>query len=172
MSPAAQTDRHALWQHLPARPWKYTGYSREVYQACPGAPVQVGGSCDHCSTGIMDTFHFEAPETGEKFKVGSTCVGKMLKEMKTRSLSAAMVAIRRQRNAKARERAAVRREARKAEATALIETVRDTASALPHPQEWRAKQGDTLTDWAEWMLKNGGEPAYKAVIKRLAAVAS
>ena len=61
--------------HLGEYPYTYIGYEYLTYQACPGAPIQVGGACDHCLTGIKDAFYFRSAD-GKKFKVGSTCVAK------------------------------------------------------------------------------------------------
>jgi hypothetical protein len=56
-------------------PFRCVGFSVEKYQACPGAPIQVGGSCAYCGTGIMDTYWIRGSEPGAKtFKVGSDCV--------------------------------------------------------------------------------------------------
>lgn len=56
-------------------PFRVVGYERRVFQACQGAPIQVGGSCDHCGTGIIHTFIIQGADGG-KFKVGSSCVFK------------------------------------------------------------------------------------------------
>ena len=47
----------------------------KTYQACQGAPVQPGGSCDHCGTGIHYHFVIRSAE-GDEFVVGSSCVEK------------------------------------------------------------------------------------------------
>ena len=173
------TERHPIWPHLPAGPWKFTGFTVETYQACPGAPIQVGGSCDHCATGISNTFHFVATKTGERFRVGSTCVEKMFAQMKKdhgernipNSLRAARDAARKERNRKARERANVRRQETRNEAMAMLATRYQHAARLPHPKPFRADKGDTMADWAEWMMHNGGEPAACQVITALKALA-
>ena len=64
METATTDERHPDWPHLPAPPWRYLGMTVEKYQACPGAPIQPGASCDHCGTGIMDVHLFEATRTG------------------------------------------------------------------------------------------------------------
>jgi regulator of protease activity HflC (stomatin/prohibitin superfamily) len=120
----------------------------------------------------MDVYTFEATQTGERFKVGCVCVDKMIREAgtPTNSLAAAREHARKERNRRARERAAVRRQADKDQARALLAANREAAEALPHPSKWRAEQGDTLADWAQWMLQNGGGPAAKDVIAALEAL--
>jgi hypothetical protein len=54
-------------------PFRCIGYEQRTYQACPGAPIQVGGSCDYCGTGIIDTFILRGSDK-KTFKVGSDCV--------------------------------------------------------------------------------------------------
>ena len=56
-------------------PFKFVSYEYKVYQACQGAPIQVGGSCDYCGTGIKH-FHWITSADGNRFKVGSECVNK------------------------------------------------------------------------------------------------
>ena len=60
---------------LGTAPFQFVRYEYLTYQACPGAPVQVGGSCDHCGTGIKDAFWIRGAD-GREFKVGSSCVYK------------------------------------------------------------------------------------------------
>lgn len=54
-------------------PFRCVGYGRLTYQACPGAPVQPGGTCDYCGTAIIDAFRIRGID-GREFKVGSDCV--------------------------------------------------------------------------------------------------
>ena len=135
---------------LGAAPYRYLGFTVETYQACHGAPIQVGTSCDYCGTGIKDTFHFRSAD-GKSFKVGSTCVGK--------AGDKGMVDIvKREVNRLKRERKHKRDAARiaKCRETYARDDVVASLFAVPHPLKWRAKQGDTLRDWAEWMLKHSG----------------
>ncbi len=131
-------------------PFRFVGYERKTYQACPGAPVQVGGSCDYCSTGIVDMFYVESAD-GKRFKVGSSCIEKCGKrgEQLTDAVKLQVRKIK-------RERKAERDAKRIAAARETLETVREGLAAKAHPLQWRADQGDTLADWADWMLKNAG----------------
>lgn len=163
----AQTAKDGLWTHLPPRPWRYRGMTIETYQACQGASAQPGYACDHCRTGIKETHWFESLPTGKRFGVGSTCVYKMLREMRTKSLSAAERQIRKIRREKARERSAKKRSADRRAATISVYRARLTLRSEPHPIKWRAEQGDTRYDWARWMLRHGGGRAYRQVLAYL-----
>lgn len=54
-------------------PFKFIGMHTCTYQACHGAPIQAGSSCDHCGTGIMYVCTIR-DSLGKTFKVGSSCV--------------------------------------------------------------------------------------------------
>lgn len=68
-----------VWVHpfeksgLGKAPFACIGYAKLVYQACQGAPVQCGGSCDFCGTGIMHSYTIRSAD-GRTFKVGSDCL--------------------------------------------------------------------------------------------------
>lgn len=129
-------------------PFRVVGFERRTYQACPGAPVQVGGSCDYCSTGIIETYLIRGAD-GSRFKVGNVCVGKtgdkgLISEAK---------------RAAARVKTAARHEREDARIAAAREALPGAWAELektPHPHGWHAKQGKTLADWVEWMLAHAG----------------
>lgn len=54
-------------------PFRCVGMVEKVYQACQGAPVQPGGSCDYCGNGIRYCFQVKGAD-GKLFEVGSDCV--------------------------------------------------------------------------------------------------
>jgi hypothetical protein len=56
-------------------PFRVVGFSVQKYQACYGAPVQPGSSCDFCGTSIMNVFSIQGAD-GSRFKVGIDCVKK------------------------------------------------------------------------------------------------
>lgn len=60
---------------LGSAPFRCVGVRKNAYQACHGAPVQPGGSCNHCGTGIMYEYIIRNAEGGQ-FVVGSDCVMK------------------------------------------------------------------------------------------------
>lgn len=140
-------------------PYTYTGFEARTFQACPGAPIQVGGSCDYCYTGIINTFYFKSAD-GKTFKVGSDCVKKagdagMVKSVK-RVISA--------------QRAKAKRDkdiADLAWARENLPKAKDAFSKLPHP---RGFGGMTKYDWAEWMLKNAGAAGRSEVVKEIKGV--
>lgn len=72
-------------------PYRVTGYDLRKFQACQGAPVQCGTSCDICMNGIMHVYLVTSSD-GVTFKVGCDCV------LKTRdtALSAGMRVARRE----------------------------------------------------------------------------
>jgi hypothetical protein len=57
-------------------PFRFAGMTKHSYQACPGAPVQPGGSCDYCGTGIMYEYWVSGVD-GSNFKVGCDCIIKL-----------------------------------------------------------------------------------------------
>lgn len=56
-------------------PFKVVGSQELKWQAYPGAPMQPGGSCDYCGTGIMYAVAIRSSD-GRNFKVGCDCVRK------------------------------------------------------------------------------------------------
>jgi hypothetical protein len=118
-APAASTPVHVFerTQGHPG-PYRVIGYADRTYQACQGAPIQPGASCDHCGTAIRHTYTIKASD-GYTFVVGCDCVAKtgdagLIKEIK---------ALQTERRAAAREaRNALRVEGRAAQARAAAET--------------------------------------------------
>lgn len=60
-------------------PFRCTGSYESKYQACHGAPIQPGTSCDYCGQGIMTAFKIRSAD-GKQFKVGCDCVAKTYRE--------------------------------------------------------------------------------------------
>jgi hypothetical protein len=52
--------------------WRVIGFRESVYQACAGAPVQGGSSCDKCGQGIRYVVTVKS-NTGEVLEVGRDC---------------------------------------------------------------------------------------------------
>ena len=72
---------------LGAAPFKFVGMEEKVYQACHGAPVQPGSSCDYCGTAIRYVCWINSKD-GKRFKVGTDCVAKtgdagLIKQLKS-----------------------------------------------------------------------------------------
>lgn len=135
-------------------PFKLIGYEKSLFQACPGAPVKAGSSCDYCATGIADVFWIQSAD-GRRFKVGSDCVGRVnAKGTKVR-------------DAVDRKIAQLKKAAQLARIADLRTTldrpeIRDRLAALPGP-----KFG-TLLDWADWMMKNAGATGKIKVARAVA----
>ncbi len=98
-------------------PFRCTGMTVEKYQACQGAPIQPGTSCDYCGTGIMYAFWIENADSSRRFKVGCDCVAKTNADVSGFKVEKAKhdKTIRDERNKAARERRAAKREAEHAE---------------------------------------------------------
>jgi hypothetical protein len=81
LSSMSNATTESAWVHpferggLGKAPFQCTGYIKMMFQACPGAPVQCGGSCDFCGTGIMHSYTIVSSD-GVAFKVGSDCVAR------------------------------------------------------------------------------------------------
>jgi hypothetical protein len=98
-------------------PFHCIAQQRATYQACPGAPIQPGTTCDFCFTGISNVFVIQSSD-GRKFKVGCDCVAKtgdagLIKQVRERRL------------ANAREQRAAKRAVREAGRKARIEAERE-----------------------------------------------
>ena len=136
-------DKHAF-SHLGEPPYKFLGYEQKRYQACAGAPIQVGGSCDHCGTGIIDTYYLESAD-GKTFHVGSTCIAKA----GDRGL---LSAIKPTVNKIKKERRDERNRAKIEAARELLPQVEAYLAGRPHPKI----ESRTRLDYVQWLLANAG----------------
>lgn len=138
-------------------PFKFTGMSEAVYQACPGAPVQAAGMCDYCGTCIRYCCHIESQD-GRQFKVGTDCVAKLGRADNT----LVSVVEREKKKIEAKQRADRKEKkfaperARIEAARLLIEAVRPLLAAKPHPIASLANCGNTLADYVDYLNKWGG----------------
>lgn len=153
-------------------PYRFSGFSRETYQACPGAPIQPGTSCDYCGTGIVDTFWITAAN-GARFKVGSDCIRRLAIKCATTSEKRAIANVLAGVRKVAREATHARQDAKIEEGRRLVQApaVRATLAAKPHPVEWRAARGETLLDSITWGLANGGRAGKCAAARYIAKIA-
>jgi hypothetical protein len=131
-------------------PFKYVGFEHRTFQTCHGAPVQVGGSCQYCSTGISNFFFIESSD-GKKFHVGSECVKKTGDKALIKIVNGVIA---RNNAIKKQERDTVKINA--ALETLKLETVRSSLSSKPHPTPYLANQGNTLLDYVEFCFKHAG----------------
>lgn len=149
-------------------PFKYVGYSREVYQAIPGdpsCPIQPGGSCDYCGQAIYDQFKVKSAD-GKVFKVGCDCIAKV-----------GDAGLRKVMDAHKAKLARDKRHAKEAivlaqlGATMADPAIRAKLASLPHPnpQAWIKEPQNALT-WAEWMMRCCGAAGRARFQKALAAM--
>jgi hypothetical protein len=140
-------------------PFRVLRMEVRTYQACPGAPVQVGGSCDYCGTGIKETYIIQDAD-GKEFKVGNQCVYKtadegLIKVVETETRKAA------------REKRAARQEARELEAVEALteDAVRAALAGQPDPNG----RAGTLLDYCDFIIENrsryGTTGAVAAILK-------
>jgi hypothetical protein len=143
-------------------PFRVYDFMTITYQACPGAPVQPGGSCDYCGTGIMYACLIQSSD-GKRFKVGCDCVNKTGDKgiIQAYKKSAAYRDHQRQlRNAQY----LVKHE--KAQALLAFPEIRSELQSKPHPNSYFAAKGKTLLDYYEFM--NGNGPTNTAwILKKL-----
>lgn len=135
-------------------PYAFIGQEESKYQACYGATVQPGSSCDYCGTGIMEVYWFRSAAR-VVFKVGCDCMMKAARGSDDFALQTKAAALKRMHDRKVRHaREAVKIE----EMRAMLAdaSVRQVLAAQPHPSEYRAARGETLLDSVEWMAKNAG----------------
>jgi hypothetical protein len=123
-----------VFDHLGRAPFRVEGFQELVYQACPGAPVQAAGSCDHCGTCIRWACIIQDADR-KTFKVGTDCVLKTGAEGLIEAVKAAKKERRRaqaavRRAALAEERAAVRREEERTHRQRTRARAAEFASAL------------------------------------------
>jgi len=136
-------------------PFKVLGCFESKYQACHGAPVQPGSSCDYCGNGIMQVFRVRGAD-GREFKVGCDCVLKAGDEGMRRVVNRMV--------ADARNAA---RHAREADEHKVFEFAlaspefREILARIPHPMGF---EGTALT-WATWTLRNAGARGIGQALK-------
>lgn len=145
-------------------PFQFTGLVTEkVYCACPGAPAQPGSTCDYCGTCIKYEFWVRSSD-GNEFKVGCDCIHKTGDSGLIKQISAAERKLRDAKNTTARER----RKQRDAEALDFAKRkllrIQGVLALRPHPNQWRAQQGDTMLDYVRWLLENTSGKTAVAII--------
>ena len=131
-------------------PFQYVGFEHRTFQASPDAPVQCGGSCQYCGTGITNFFFIESSD-GKKFHVGCDCVEKT-GDKKLIKIVNGIVARNNAKLKAAKDKVKIDT----ARENIKLESIRTSLSSKPHPFTWRAEQGDTLLNYVEYLLSNGG----------------
>lgn len=146
-------------------PFRFVGYSREVYQAVPGdpnCPLQPGASCDYCSEGLFNVYHIESAD-GKRFKVGCECVKKTGDKG---IVDPIMREARRQETMRRHER----EDAKIAAAKELYEVPanRELCRKHPHPDRYlAARNGWTTVEFADWMFENAGRSGKLRAARRV-----
>jgi len=112
-----------------------------------------GGFCQFCGTMIVFRFYIDGTDS-RQFYVGSDCV------MKTGDNGLMRVV---EREVKLRQAALkkTRDEERLVELRShlAVPAVTESLSKQPHPYAWHARQGKTMKDYAEWIMRHGGNTA-------------
>ena len=139
-------------------PFRCVGFEVRKFQACPGAPVQAGGSCDSCGQAIT-LFCWIKGSDGCRFKVGSDCVAKTGDHGLRRVIDRKIAAHK-------RELAHKRADSKVEQALAVLETVKPALAAAAHP---RGFGGLSLLDWVQWMLSNAGRKGKAEAAKVILA---
>lgn len=146
-------------------PFRFTGsVTEKTFQACHGAPVQAGSTCDFCGTCIRYEFWVQSSDA-KTFKVGCDCIHKTEDAGLIQQISKAERELRDQKNKAAKARKAERLAVRVTAAKTKLETVRGSLSSKPHPNSYFAEQGRTLLDYVNWCLANRAEEKACAVIE-------
>lgn len=140
-------------------PYRFVGQYESKFQACPGAPVQPGTSCDYCSTGIMQVYKVRSAD-GREFKVGCDCIRKVD--------DAGLVKIVADHERKARRaKADAKAKAVSAELAVVLEAVTPKLQAMPHPFPAYAAQGRTMLDSVKNRLGGSGAAGRARLLKEL-----
>ena len=150
-------------------PYRCVGHRRAVYQACPGAPMQPGATCDYCGTAIMDVYMVRSAD-GIEFKVGSDCVGKVYRDFAAdipADFRAEFLKVEQAKRDAKRQVVHARVAARVERTATALEAEPRLFVDRPHPNEYWAKQGRTLRDYYEWMLKHAGDAGRTTVCKEI-----
>lgn len=122
---------------LGVAPFTFVGCEHKTYQACPGAPIQPGGACAYCGTGIV-VHCIIRDANGREFAVGNECVRKTgdagLRKDQNKALTAARHA---------------REDARIAEGVAWAAEHRDALESV-------CEKRGSLAEKIDWYMRNAG----------------
>ena len=131
-------------------PFRYIGmvaqdiqYGQRVVGSIGGIEITTnpGGTCDHCGHAILNMFRVQSSD-GKTFKVGCDCIRKVDPKLSI-AISSDMKSYR-----DARDVARIERAKTHLDDLAL--------TSQPHPNAYRASQGETLSDYCLWMFSNAG----------------
>jgi hypothetical protein len=147
-------------------PYRYLGMEEKIYQACNGAPVQPGSSCDYCGTAIRYCFWLLSKD-GKRFKVGSECILKS----GDAGLRKVVTAEQAKKN-KEKYRANAPKRLAKSQAVSkrlqeILETRKEEFSAQPHPNDYFAGKGKTYYDYLTFAVQSCGASGKARWLKSL-----
>jgi len=127
-----------------------------------GAPGQPMGTCAYCGQGIAICCEIVSSD-GKRFVVGSDCVEKTgdagLRKVKTDVAKFKAAA------SKAREEERIVAFHRRLQNDGPLG---ELLNSKPHPQKWRAEQGETLLDSVVWFLGNAGHAGKIKTVRMVA----
>lgn len=152
---------------LGVAPFKFVGMVEKTYQACHGAPIQPGASCDYCGTGIRYCCQIVSAD-GKRFVVGCDCITKIHDETNRKLTD--VIKMEGQMRAAQRKIAATQRATKAAGNRGIVdealanEDSRAKLAALPHPLGFGGK---SLLSWVEWMAKHSGAAGTAKICKAL-----
>jgi hypothetical protein len=134
--------------------------NREEYEKTGIALTTTpGGTCAFCGTGIIRMYDILSAD-GKRFHVGCECVNRT----EDKKLVKAVAAARRVIDRAARKSLADRKDA---ELKTLLadDRARAKLSSLPHPNAYKADQGCTMLDYAEFMATHSGAKGTAKVLR-------
>jgi hypothetical protein len=148
---------------LGSAPFRCVGSYESKYQACHGAPIQPGSSCDYCGQGIMTVFRINSAD-GKEFKVGCDCVAKTARECaKTdleRDARRVVDAVNKIKTAAAN----TRKDVTIAAALVKLEANRETLEGVRLFDGYRER---FAVEYLEWMFKNAGRTGKLKAARQL-----
>lgn len=138
-------------------PFRFVGMKEKVHVA--GDHVQAGGTCMHCGMGIRYCYWIESAD-GRQSYVGSTCIGKT---GDARLVPLVESEERKRKRAQRDERARLARVATRKS----LESIRERAAQLPHPNEHMAARGLTLADYGDYAVSRCSDRAAREMVAKI-----
>ena len=136
-------------------PFKIIACREEIFQAHPSAPCKPGGTCAYCGRAITCVFVVDDVK-GIKIKIGSSCIKKTgdkgMVDLVKREL---------------RKRQQDKERIRIIEGKNNFQEVKQLLQKEPHPNTYRARLGDTMADWVQWMLENAGHTGMLTATRQI-----
>lgn len=136
-------------------PFRFTGeVTEKTYQACPGAPVQAGSTCDYCGTCIRYEFWIVSSDS-KRHKVGCDCIHKTGDTGLVAQISVAERKLRDAKNQRARAAKQAKLAVRIEAARVRFAEIKGRLAQEPHPVPHHAANGLTKADYVTWLYSNG-----------------